>query len=293
MPPTPSPQSTQHASEIRAGERFEFGANWTRFLALLDDRRISGAEESLRSLLGLADLADKTFLDAGCGSGLFSLAAYRLGARVHSFDFDPKSVACASELRRRFAHDDPQWLIDEASVLDRAYLATLGTFDIVYSWGVLHHTGAMWRALENVADLVNPGGLLFIAIYNDQGTRSKRWRKVKRLYNGAPPPLRFLVSAPALLALWGPRMLKDVLTLRPFRQWREYGRDRGMSPWHDHIDWIGGYPFEFAKPEEIFRFYRERGFELTNLETAGGTVGCNQFVFRRKYDRAHRSRATM
>jgi len=69
--------------------------------------------------------------------------------------------------------------------------------------------------------------------------------------------------------------------LRPFRQWREYGRDRGMSPWHDHVDWIGGYPFEVAKPEEIFRFYRDRGFMLVNLETCGGTVGCNQFVFRK------------
>jgi 2-polyprenyl-6-hydroxyphenyl methylase/3-demethylubiquinone-9 3-methyltransferase len=124
--------------------------------------------------------------------------------------------------------------------------------------------------------------LLFVAIYNDQGTMSKRWKSWKRIYNSTPRRLRFAVSFPALLLEWGPRLVKDFVTLRPFRQWREYGRERGMSPWHDVVDWVGGYPFEVAKPEEIFRFYRERGFELSNLETAGGTVGCNQFVFRKK-----------
>lgn len=270
-----------HAAEVSTGNRFEFGANWARFLSVLDDRRIAGAEDSLRAMLGVADLDGKSFVDVGCGSGLFSLAAYRLGASVHSFDFDPKSVACAQELRRRFTGSDPHWVIEEASALDPTYLARLGTFDVVYSWGVLHHTGFMWPALENVVPLVKPGGLLFIAIYNDQGTRSKRWTRVKQIYNRTSPGLRWTVLWPTLMVTWGPRFLKDLLVLRPFRQWREYGRDRGMSPWHDHVDWIGGYPFEVAKPEEIFRFYRDRGFMLVNLETCGGTVGCNQFVFRK------------
>jgi 2-polyprenyl-6-hydroxyphenyl methylase/3-demethylubiquinone-9 3-methyltransferase len=271
----------EHAAEVSSGNRFEFGANWARFLSVLDDRRIAGAVASLRAMLAVPDLAGKTFVDVGCGSGLFSLAAYRLGARVHSFDFDPKSVACTQELRRRYASSDPHWVIEEASALDPNYLARLGTFDVVYSWGVLHHTGAMWAALENIVPLVKPGGLLFIAIYNDQGTRSKRWTRVKQIYNRTSPGLRWAVLWPTLLVTWGPRFLKDLLLLRPFRQWREYGRDRGMSPWHDHVDWIGGYPFEVAKPEEIFRFYRDRGFDLVNLETCGGTVGCNQFVFRK------------
>jgi 2-polyprenyl-6-hydroxyphenyl methylase/3-demethylubiquinone-9 3-methyltransferase len=271
----------KHAAEVSSGNRFEFGANWARFLSVLDDRRIAGAVDSLRAMLAVPDLAGKTFLDVGCGSGLFSLAAYRLGARVHSFDFDPKSAACARELRRRYAENDPHWVIEEASALDPAYLSRLGTFDVVYSWGVLHHTGSMWPALENIAPMVKPGGLLFIAIYNDQGTRSKRWTRVKQIYNRTPPGLRWAVLWPTLLVTWGPRFLIDLLSLRPFKRWRDYGRDRGMSPWHDHVDWIGGYPFEVAKPEEIFRFYRDRGFELVNLETCGGTVGCNQFVFRK------------
>ncbi len=94
------------AAGIDAGARFDFGDNWTRFLELLDDRRIGEAEASLRDMLGIADLRDRSFLDIGCGSGLFSLAARRLGAKVRSFDFDAQSVACARELKRRYFPDD-------------------------------------------------------------------------------------------------------------------------------------------------------------------------------------------
>src|ERR1700685_2678380 len=117
--------------EIAAGERFAFGENWQRFLSVLDDSRILEAEDSLRQMLQVQDLSGKRFLDLGCGSGLFSLAARRLGARVFSLDFDPHSVACASELRRRYFPDDEDWQIEEGSALDAAYLESLGRFDIV------------------------------------------------------------------------------------------------------------------------------------------------------------------
>src|SRR5271154_68122 len=95
--------------EIAAGERFAFGENWRRFLSVLDESRVASAEDSLRSMLEVSDLRGKTFVDVGCGSGLFSLAARRLGARVHSFDYDPQSVACALELRQRYFPGDPDW----------------------------------------------------------------------------------------------------------------------------------------------------------------------------------------
>jgi 2-polyprenyl-3-methyl-5-hydroxy-6-metoxy-1,4-benzoquinol methylase len=272
---------TTHTEEVASGQRFAFGENWSRFLEAFNEERLGTARESLEAMLGRKSLQGLTFLDIGSGSGLFSLAARRLGARVFSFDYDPQSVGCTTELRRRFYPDDPQWKVEQGSALDAEYVRSLGAFDIVYSWGVLHHTGQMWTGLANAALPVKPGGLLFVAIYNDQGKQSKYWLRVKKAYNACPPALRFLVLWPAFLQLWWKRLLKDFLRLRPMETWNLVREQRGMSAWRDVVDWVGGYPFEVAKPEQIFDFYREKGFVLERMTTQAGDLGCNEFVFRR------------
>ena len=271
---------SQHATEVAAGERFEFGKNWAWFLETLNDEKIQEAVTSLQGMLETDNLAGMSFLDIGSGSGLFSLAARKLGAQVHSFDFDPQSVGCTAELKRRYFPGDDLWTVEAGSALDAGYIGPLGKFDVVYSWGVLHHTGDMWTALANAATPIKPGGKLFIAIYNDQGTASRRWSRVKKLYNRLPRGLRFLVVWPSFLVQYWRRLVKDFLRGRPFQTIRDYGKNqRGMSLWQDLVDWVGGYPFEVAKPEQIFEFYKERGFLLTRLRTCGGSSGCNEFVF--------------
>ena len=172
-----------HSIEVQSGERFRFGDNWRSFLSTLDDERIEFATDSLKQWLDTTSLEGKSFLDIGSGSGLFSLAARKLGASVTSFDFDPASVACTTELRSRYFPDDPHWTVLQGSVLDDAFVTSLARADITYSWGVLHHTGSLWRAIEIAQKTVAPSGLFFIAIYNDQGNTSKRWATIKRIYN--------------------------------------------------------------------------------------------------------------
>ncbi len=268
-------------AEVAAGGRFEFGKNWRSFLDSLSDDRIAVAEESLREVLGLSgpsDLRGKTFLDVGSGSGLFSLAARRMGAKVCSFDYDPVSVACTMELRSRYFPDEPGWTVEEGSVLDRRFLEGLGTFDVVYAYGSLHHTGDMWSALANTAALAKGGGLLHVAIYNDRGLVSKAWRRVKECYcSGALG--RAAVSGVFIPYFFAKACAASVLRRR--NRFAEYKRMRGMSIVHDWRDWLGGLPYEVASADEIAGFFLERGFRVERLKTVKNLAN-NEFTFARE-----------
>lgn len=263
-------------------ERFQFGKNWSNFLKHLNEERILEAEKSLQQKLGLESLKGKTFLDIGSGSGLFSLAAYRLGAIVSSFDYDQDSVNCTKYLKEKYASNDKNWTVQQGSVLNKEFLRQFEKVDILYSWGVLHHTGHMYQAFENVAGLVANNGCLFISIYNDQGGASNRWKWIKKKYNSTNAVIKYFFVFYTIMKQWWKDFLADFLKSgNPYKSWITYGKNnRGMSAWYDIVDWVGGYPFEVAKPEEVFFFFKQKGFDLQFLHTCAGGLGCNEYVFK-------------
>jgi 2-polyprenyl-3-methyl-5-hydroxy-6-metoxy-1,4-benzoquinol methylase len=260
---------------------FSFGENWKRFVELhLDPERVRIATASVSKFLERSDLRGMTFLDVGCGSGLFSLAAHHLGAdKITSVDIDPFSIESTTRLREAAGNPD-HWTVLHGSILDPAFTARIPPADIVYAWGSLHHTGGMWQAIRNSANLVAPGGLLFLAIYNkvEGNGSSEYWLKMKKLYNRQGIPVKRLME---VAYVFRHHVVPDLIRFRnPLAFNRNYKDRRGMNFWTDVRDWLGGYPYEFAGADEIFRFCtRELGLALVNLHTVTG-LGLNEFLFR-------------
>lgn len=261
-------------------ERFAFGENWRHFSELIDTDHIEEAKASLRRFFGAEGLQGVRFLDIGCGSGLFSLAALELGAaEVLAVDLDPNSVATTRSVLRRFA-PDRSWRCCQADVFSMSSDA-YGQFDVVYSWGVLHHTGAMFRAIERALELVRPGGRALLALYG-RTPFCGFWRWEKRCY------VRHAPWFPAL-ARW---IYKPLVLLRyllagknPIGVVRAYRSLRGMDWSHDVDDWLGGYPYESVTPEDAIAFVEGRGFrcEKSFAEKRIGVFGsgCDEYLFRR------------
>jgi hypothetical protein len=164
-------------------------------------------------------------------------------------------------------------------------MQTLPKFDVVYSWGVLHHTGDMWSAVRNAAIPLKPDGVFYIALYSSDiylKPPPEYWIRLKRRYNQRGEigrrlmEWRYVVRFNILPALKSGRNPLSVI--------REYN-PRGMKFWTDVKDWLGGYPIEFAGLQETSDFgRRELGLDLVNVKTG---EGCTEYVFCRLAENAH------
>ena len=262
----------------RGGTEFSFGKNWGEFIErYFSEERMEISRKHLLGFLDRSDLQGVAFLDIGCGSGIHSLAAYRSGAMtILGIDVDPHSVETTKRIRE-WAGNPPNWEVREGSILDPDFIAGIAPADIVYSWGVLHHTGNLWEAVRNAASLVNPGGMFYIALY-EKTPQSDHWISVKQKYNRAAPwkkrVMEWVHVYNSFFRTWSP-----FGWFRSFRYIAGYQKSRGMEFWTDVRDWLGGWPYEPATPEEVVSFC-ERESGLTHLKTKNGEANI-EYLFRR------------
>jgi 2-polyprenyl-6-hydroxyphenyl methylase/3-demethylubiquinone-9 3-methyltransferase len=261
--------------------KFDFGENWSDFSShALTADKIRQAQRDFAGFMARAgaDISGKSFLDVGFGQGLSLLSAKCAGTVPVGCDINPK---CAQVLERNRSHfrgigSEPIPVV-VGSILEKDILEKLRTlssgrdgFDIVHSWGVLHHTGRMWQAIDNAASLVRPGGMLFLALYNRHWT-SPAWTVIKRLYVQLPSFLQsglVAVLYPVILAAkWAVTRQNPMIM------------DRGMDFYYNVVDWVGGYPYEYASREEVIRYLVARKFELRHTSPSVVPTGCNEFAF--------------
>ena len=265
-------------SDIKSEQRFEFGKNWLDYIQQnYGEEVVQTSMNHILSFMGVENLNGNTFLDIGCGSGLHSVAALQAGAQsVHSFDYDPNSVA-ATQFVKQQAAMDRDWKIEQGSVLDSEYMMKLPKFDIVYSWGVLHHTGAVWEALKNASETVKDGGRFYIALYAADvqiDPTPEFWLDIKRRYVSANWFVRRYFDA---WYIWRFMMNKNLKNLPVvFARMRSHKKNRGMSMMTDIRDWLGGWPMEFVYDDEVIKYCERLGFELKNIKTG---EACSEYLF--------------
>lgn len=266
---------------MTVGERhYEFGKNWTRYVKrAFDDERVEIAKRHLLAVIERSDLRGLDFLDIGCGSGIHSLAAFRAGAgRIHGFDYDPDSIT-ATSIVRTYAGTPTNWAVERGDVLDENYINSLGKWNFVYSWGVLHHTGDVWRALENAQTTVAEGGLFYIALYSaDVQTDPEFWLRIKQEYNQAGQLKRWRME---WWYVWVYVMDRRIGRLPDLiKRIVQHRIGRGMSFFADVRDWLGGWPMQFVHDGEVVDFLEgKHGLKLVKIKTGEANT---EFVFKRE-----------
>ena len=269
---------TKNQKKKKDGISFSFGKNWENYLNTLTIEKIQIAKQSLKDFLG--NITGKTCIDIGSGSGIFSYSMYALGAKeITSVDIDPFSVQCSNYLRGKVKNPE-RWNIYQGSILDKKFISQFGKYDIVYSWGVLHHTGNMWDAIKNTASLVNESGIFFLAIYNKTNS-SRFWLKVKKIYNLSPKIGRKLMDFVLFSVMYFIHPLLS--SINPLTKLKNYKKNRGMDPMTDVKDWLGGYPFEVATFKEIVAFFNriDTNFKLVKYNKVNPGVNANnELVFK-------------
>jgi glycosyltransferase involved in cell wall biosynthesis len=275
---------------------FPFGKNWEHYVKTsFSDERVEISRKHLLVFLERNDLKGASFLDIGCGSGLHSYAAYRAGAtHIISIDVDIHSVKTTTKIRE-MAGNPPNWSVLQGSVLDADFMSTIEPVDIVYSWGVLHHTGNLWQAVKNASIPIKPGGLFYIALY-EKTAKSDYWIRIKKKYNSSSKFGKLLMelsyvsfNSMASAIVSGTRaLINSIKYIANYKENRgmsikyiaNYKENRGMSFMTDIRDWLGGWPYEPATPEEVTDYcVNKLGLLNQKIKTGEANI---EYLFQKK-----------
>lgn len=265
-------------------KKFSFWKNWARFLERLNEKKINQAKDYLENFIwGKEKIEGKTVIDFWCWSGLMSLCFYLLWAKkIVSIDIDDNSINCTKYLKEKYCKQTNKWDILKGSILNENFIKSLWKYDIVYSWGVIHHTWNMWKWLDLIWKLVNNNWLLYIAIYNkyEKFPSSKLWLKIKKIYANSNFLIRKIMYYLLIMEIIFMRIIK---WQNPYKYIKDYYKNsnRWMDFFRDVEDWVGWYPYEYASIEEIKDFYEKKWYKLINLYDSSAWWWCNEFLFKK------------
>jgi SAM-dependent methyltransferase len=262
--------------------KFDFGSNWNSFFKKVNEQNIQKSIDSILELCPKEIVAGKSVIDIGCGSGINSIAFERIGARtVSAVDVDKGCLDTTNEMILRFTNAQ-KFQVFHCDILETEKLPN-SKFDLVYSWGVLHHTGNMNLAIMNSIKLVNQSGYLFIALYRKTAF-CDYWRFAKRTYVKSPIVLQKLYFLLAVMSFIPYDCIRG--KVMPSTLIKSYSSSRGMNYFTDIRDWLGGYPYESIKSHDLETLIESQGFKLIKSNAKPYHFGlrgsgCDEFLFKR------------
>jgi 2-polyprenyl-6-hydroxyphenyl methylase/3-demethylubiquinone-9 3-methyltransferase len=267
---------------LKDRKHFAFGKNWDLYSRQINPQHVENSKKDLIGLIQFESLEGMTVLDIGSGSGIHSLSMMLLGCRdLVSLDYDSDSVSTTKRiLSDKIFKGDFQ--VIQADILKHIPELDGRTFDLVYSWGVLHHTGDMMKGIDRSIGYVKPGGLIALALYR-KTLFCSIWRIEKLVYSKSPKFLQNLIQKFYELVFALQTYLKTGKTFGSYK--RGYLQKRGMEFSSDVHDWLGGYPYESIDPKYLIKYMEQLGFTMLNSHIAKKQIGilgsgCDEFLFK-------------